>query len=136
MNLVIKIENNQPVNHPIMFTNFQMIYPGADYDNLPTGYAKFVRIDKPITGPFETVSDQPVYEWENGVVIDKWIVTPMTDAEKQAKIEEYRQLLPFPSWTLNETTLEFVPPIPYPDDGNSYVWNEDMQTWDSEIIPE
>ena len=136
MNLVIKLENNQPVNHPIMFTNFQMIYPGTDYDNLPDGYAKFTRIARPTEGPFETVSAEPTYEWENGVVVDKWTVTQMTDAEKQAKIEEYRQMLPFPSWTLDETTLMFIPPVPYPDDDSLYEWNEDNQTWDSVTIPE
>jgi hypothetical protein len=36
---------------------------------------------------------------------------------------------PFPSWTLNETTLDWDPPVPYPDDGGMYVWDEATQTW-------
>lgn len=39
---------------------------------------------------------------------------------------------PFPSWVLNETTFLWEPPIPYPDDGNEYLWDEDTLTW---IIP-
>jgi hypothetical protein len=36
---------------------------------------------------------------------------------------------PFPSWSLNESTCTWVPPIPYPDDGSKYNWNEDTQSW-------
>ena len=31
---------------------------------------------------------------------------------------------PFNSWTLNETTCLWEAPIPHPDDGNEYVWDE------------
>ena len=37
---------------------------------------------------------------------------------------------PYLSWTLNETTCIWEAPIPYPDDNNRYVWNEDTQQWD------
>ena len=30
----------------------------------------------------------------------------------------------FPSWTLNESTCRWDPPIAYPDDGKVYEWNE------------
>ena len=36
----------------------------------------------------------------------------------------------FPSWTLNEETYLWDPPIPFPFDGNAYGWNEETQTWD------
>ena len=36
---------------------------------------------------------------------------------------------PFESWTLNEQTCLWEPPIPYPDDG-IYTWNEESQSWD------
>lgn len=36
---------------------------------------------------------------------------------------------PFPSWVLNESTLLWDPPIPYPDDGNRYLWDEDTESW-------
>lgn len=36
---------------------------------------------------------------------------------------------PFNSWILNETTCLWEPPIPYPEDGKDYFWNEDNQTW-------
>jgi len=37
---------------------------------------------------------------------------------------------PYPSWTLNEETCLWNSPVPYPTDGNAYIWNEETQTWD------
>ena len=37
---------------------------------------------------------------------------------------------PYPSWSLNETTCLWDPPVAYPDDGEEYTWNETNQTWD------
>jgi hypothetical protein len=36
---------------------------------------------------------------------------------------------PFPSWTLNRTTWQWVAPVPYPSDKKIYDWNEDTCTW-------
>lgn len=36
---------------------------------------------------------------------------------------------PYPSWTLNEETCRWQAPALMPDDGNSYNWDEDNQTW-------
>ena len=36
---------------------------------------------------------------------------------------------PFNSWSLNKTTCRWESPTPYPDDGNSYTWNELTTTW-------
>jgi hypothetical protein len=37
---------------------------------------------------------------------------------------------PYPSWTLDEDTCLWIPPVEKPDDGNIYDWNEETQTWD------
>jgi hypothetical protein len=37
---------------------------------------------------------------------------------------------PFPSWTLNEQTCLWQSPIPYPNDGKMYTWNEDTGNWE------
>lgn len=37
---------------------------------------------------------------------------------------------PFASWSLNEETCSYDPPIPYPNDDNTYLWNEANQSWD------
>ena len=39
----------------------------------------------------------------------------------------------FASWILNEETCNWVPPIPYPNDGFNYIWNEQIQNWTAVI---
>ena len=36
---------------------------------------------------------------------------------------------PFPSWTLNEESCLWDSPVPYPNDGKRYTWNEDILNW-------
>ena len=36
---------------------------------------------------------------------------------------------PYPSWVLNETTCQWEAPVPYPNDGKNYQWDESQQTW-------
>ena len=36
---------------------------------------------------------------------------------------------PYPSWLLDEDTCQWNPPIPYPDDGKIYHWDEDTTSW-------
>ena len=36
---------------------------------------------------------------------------------------------PFPSWIFNKTTYYWDPPVAYPDDGNTYMWNESLKDW-------
>lgn len=37
---------------------------------------------------------------------------------------------PFPSWILNEDTCLWDSPMPYPNDGNMYMWNEEIVNWE------
>ena len=37
---------------------------------------------------------------------------------------------PFNSWVLNETTCKWEAPVAYPNDGQSYKWNETIQNWE------
>ena len=40
---------------------------------------------------------------------------------------------PYPSWILNEETCLWDSPVPYPTDGERYIWNEETTSWD--LIP-
>jgi hypothetical protein len=51
------------------------------------------------------------------------------DAEKDAFYEQQ----PYPSWTLNEDSCLWEPPVARPVDDKKYEWNETDQAWD-EII--
>jgi hypothetical protein len=48
------------------------------------------------------------------------------DADKDAFIPPQ----PYSSWTLNEDTCHWEPPVAYPDDGKQYDWNEETTSWD------
>jgi len=39
----------------------------------------------------------------------------------------------YPSWVLNEETCLWEPPLPYPEDGNYYEWNEETLSWDGPL---
>jgi hypothetical protein len=47
------------------------------------------------------------------------------DAERDA----FRDPQPFDSWILNEDTCEWNPPVPYPDDGKPWFWDEGTTSW-------
>ena len=36
---------------------------------------------------------------------------------------------PYPSWLLNTNTAQWEPPIPYPNDGKKYYWDEETKSW-------
>lgn len=36
---------------------------------------------------------------------------------------------PYPSWTLNTTTYTWQAPVPYPNDGKAYYWDEATLSW-------
>jgi hypothetical protein len=36
---------------------------------------------------------------------------------------------PYPSWVLNDDTCLWDAPVPYPEDGERYTWDEDQQQW-------
>jgi hypothetical protein len=36
---------------------------------------------------------------------------------------------PYPSWLLNTDTYQWQAPVPYPNDGKIYDWDEQTQTW-------
>jgi len=50
-------------------------------------------------------------------------------------LDAYIAPKPFPSWTLDEETTEWEPPVAPPTEG-AHFWNEDAQTWDAFEIPE
>lgn len=39
---------------------------------------------------------------------------------------------PFASWVLNTQTCRYEAPVPYPNNGNFYYWDEQTQTWKPE----
>ena len=40
----------------------------------------------------------------------------------------------YPSWVLNEDTCLWESPVPYPDDGKRYTWDEEQTNWVELVI--
>jgi hypothetical protein len=39
---------------------------------------------------------------------------------------------PYESWSLNEETCRWEPPVPHPEDKKLYLWDEETQNWISD----
>jgi len=130
MNLYIRLENGQPVEHPLIEDN--LIHLGIDLDNLPEHYTRFERIPAPNPGVYE-VYNGVTYEWVNGVVKDVHHIramTPQEKTEKQNRIKDYWARFGFASWTFNEELCLFDPPVPDPTtDTDTYMWDEATLSW-------
>jgi len=128
MELFICIKDGQPFEHPILGDNFREAFPNVDTNNLPPEFARFERIECPYAaGMFEV--DVVSYQWVDGIVKDVWALRPMTQEEKDAKIAQAKANQPYPSWVFDESSLMYLPPIPYPQDGNPYRWDEETLSW-------
>ena len=137
MQLYIRVENGVAVNHPIVEDNFKQAFPQIDVYNLPEDFAKFERVNRPLIGVYEK-NQRAVYEkGEDGVYRDVWYSDRMTEEEILQKQNEVKQAwisTGYVSWTFNEDTCSFDPPIAKPEEG-MWVWDESSGSWKSESIP-
>jgi len=139
-------ESNVPQGHPAFEYNLKQCFPKHDFDSgPPAGWLEFERIPEPKLGVYEKFDDAKgsencdafeghnglTYELVDGKIKDTWHVIPMTDEEKTKKQEQAKVDYGGPdSWTFNEETCEWDPPIAYPSDGKPYVWNDSTSSWD------
>jgi hypothetical protein len=73
MNLYIRIQDGEPVDHPILEQNLVQAYPDIDLDRLPAEFAPFVRVPRPAADPGKyIVSAYCTYEWVGDQVQDIW----------------------------------------------------------------
>jgi hypothetical protein len=140
--LYLEIQNGLPINHPITGDNLRLLNPNIDLENLPTNIAKFQRNPKPRHSVYDKLDHDVKYEFIDGVVHDIWVVTKMTRAEikqKQAEAKEmWKSAMGYKSWVFDAEICHHRPPVPYPTDGNHYVWDESTVSWvpfESEIPP-
>ena len=98
---------------------------------------------------FETFVDTSPGEWvqtsyntRGGVHIDPETGEPSADQTKALRknyagigftYDRERDAFippkPFASWTLNETSCLWEAPVPYPNDGKRYTWDEATTSW-------
>ena len=87
MEMFIKLENGQPVDHPIMGDNFRRAFPHIDPNNPSPNFAKFVRVDRKDVGQYKVVLSGPTYAWVGDTVQDIWETRDMT-AEERADYDQ------------------------------------------------
>ena len=101
----------------------------------------------------ETLSDTPPGEWiqtsyntRGGVHYDPITQEPSADQSKALR-KNYAGIgysydpardafiapQPWPSWLLDEFSCTWYPPVPYPNDGQHYLWDEPSVSW--KLIP-
>ena len=80
---------------------------------------------------------QTSYNTRGGVHYEPNSITPSSDQSKALRKnyagigftydkdkDAFYAPQPYASWTLNSTTYYWEPPVTYPSDGKSYIWNE------------
>jgi hypothetical protein len=131
MELFIQIQNGQPFEHPIVGDNFRQAFPNIDTENLPESFAQFVRVEAPVTGVYQ-VYEGVTYEKVGDVYTDVHQVRAMTAEEitaKQNTVKAQWAEVGFASWVFDEATCAFKAPVPMPQDGKPYYWDEATTSW-------
>ena len=115
--------------------------------------AHFAKLDdQSIVTDVMTVNDEEVFEngvlnedkgiafltvWSNGYY--KWKYTAEDGSVRKnyagigfsysSDLDAFIPPKPYSSWLLNTNTCQWESPIPYPNDGKGYNWNEETQQW-------
>jgi len=84
MELYIKIKDGQPYEHPMLGENVRQAFPDIDTTNLPSNFARFVRVEIPEIGTYE-VYEGVTYEQSGDGFTDVHHVRQMTQEEKTVK---------------------------------------------------
>jgi len=85
--MFIRIENGQPVGHPILAENFRQAYPNLDPTDPANGFAEFIRIARQDVGKYKVILSGPTYEWVGDAVQDIWETRDMTP-EERAEVDQ------------------------------------------------
>lgn len=85
----------------------------------------------------EPVGVQYLTQWSGGY--SNWKQTSETRAYRKnyasagftydSTLDAFIPPKPYPSWLLNTELCVWQPPIPYPDDGKQYIWDEATLSW-------
>jgi hypothetical protein len=88
------------------------------------------------------VYKQTSYNTRGGIYYDSKTNEPSADQSKafrknfagigytyNAEHDAFIPPKPFNSWLLNEETYLWNSPVPYPNDGNLYLWDEESMLW-------
>lgn len=88
----------------------------------PSEGVKFSRTDQDVL-----LTQRARWSPDDEVVIKAWLNIAGEEHTGMWNFIAPRPAQPYPSWTWNGTA--WVAPVPYPNDGQECVWDEDSQEW-------
>ena len=113
------------------------VIPGVDEDDLPEGVTDWETFYGDVRGQ---VCKRTSYNTRSGVHYEASTGEPSADQSKAFRKnyagigftydEDRDAFIPpktYPSWVLDESMCDWVPPVPMPD--GFYVWDEDTVSW-------
>jgi hypothetical protein len=134
MNLYIETENGMVKNHPALANNLIQVF-----GEIPQHWEPFVRVVRPIPTVYQILDgNEATYQRVDGVWTDVWPLRDMTDEEKSAKQQAVKdewatldQSENYSTWTFDEATCSFVPPVPRPEpvEGKIVFWSGADNVW-------
>ena len=136
MNLYIRVENEQAVEHPAMEENLL-----EAFGSIPSNWQPFTRVAKPTPGIYQVLdSTEPTYQKVNDVWRDVWSLRDMTEDEKSAVQTAVKtawaaspNVSNYTAWTYDETTNSYQPPVAMPaeaaPEGQVYRWQGSTNSW-------
>jgi hypothetical protein len=108
MELFIRLKNGEPFEHPILFDNFRQAFPQVDTENLPSEFAKFIRVEQPLVGVYQ-VYEGVTYERIGDAFTDVHHIRAMTEEEKAQKIADAMAQPHLPNWTFDQELCCWIP---------------------------
>jgi hypothetical protein len=111
-----QLDENNVVTQVVVVNNSECIIDGVEDESAGVAFCQS------LFGP-STVWKQTSY---NGTMRKNYAGAGyIYDAERDAFIAPQ----PFQSWVLDEDTCSWKAPVPYPDDGQRYIWDESLVQW-------
>lgn len=112
-----QIDENNIVTQVIVIANNQIVDPsGQESEELGVLFCKSLFGDS-------TNWKQTSY---NGKIRKNYAGIGFT---YKADIDAFVPPKPFNSWTLDQESANWLPPVPYPNDGLMYMWDEQSLSW-------
>ena len=125
---------------PVLEIGFVSDTALVEFDNLTFGYACTVNTKTvakgsyPVEGVIYVSTDQPYIvsetiflNYDDDAILTVWAKNAGQEYSDTVTFTVPRPDQPYPSWAWNGEWWE--PPVPYPDDGGRYEWDEEGQQW-------
>ena len=94
------------------------------YGVFPPPGVRYVRSDQDYI-----VAERLNLEIEEDYELYLWAENNKQSFETTVTFTTPRPAQPYDSWTWDAEAKQWVPPVPYPDDGEFYEWDEETQEW-------